>query len=149
MAEANPQSVPGSNSDPGGRLYILKTLRTTAVVAVFVLFMLTAYGQWWALLPVLTGVALAVTLLAGLDGFVRWLFTPERLRRSGGKAGGWPLIAFAMIKYPLVALLLWALTRAWDTRRLIAFIGGFMLLQLVIVSRALGRLLTGDKVDTV
>ena len=91
--------------------------------------------------------------LAGLDWFVRWLFTPERLhaRFPDGKvkSGGMPLFAFAAVKYPLVALLLWALVRVWDTRSLVAFIGGFMLLHLVIVSRALGRLLTGDKVDTV
>jgi hypothetical protein len=123
-----------------------------AVVTAFALFLLVSYGQWWALAPVLAGAALAVVLLAGLDWFVRWLFTPERLRgRSGGaKAGaGMPLVVFAAVKYPLVALLLWALVRAWDTKRLMAFVGGVMLLHLVIVSRALGRLVTGDKVDTV
>jgi hypothetical protein len=141
------------SADPGGRLYIIKTLRSMAVVTAFVLFLLVSYGQWWAIAPVLAGAALAVVLLAGLDGFVRWLFTPERLRGrfAAGKAGagGMPLLAFAAVKYPLVALLLWGLVRAWDIKRLMAFVGGFILLHLVIVSRALGRLVTGDKVDTV
>jgi len=152
MAEAKQPRMANGSDDPSSRVYVLKTLRSAAVVTAFVLFMLTAYGQWWAILPVLTGMALAITLLVGMDWFIRRLFAPERVRREdGGKAikGGAALVAFGAIKYPLVALLIWALVHLWDTRRIIAFVGGFMLLHLVMVSRALGRLLIVDKIDTV
>jgi hypothetical protein len=51
------------------------------------------------------------------------------------------LMGFALIKYPLVAVLIWALTRAWNLRAIMAFTGGFVLIHLVIALRAIGRIL--------
>jgi hypothetical protein len=102
-----------------------------------------------------------------MDWFIRRAFTPEqawkarrkmqekkRLQQSKkdgkgeptekkirGNAAGAMLLGFALIKYPLVAVLIWALTRAWNLRAIMAFTGGFVLIHLVIALRAIGRIL--------
>ena len=55
-------------------------------------------------------------------------------------------MGFALIKYPLVGLLIWAIVRAWgqDAARMIAFVGGFVLLQVVIALRAVGKAVTAS-----
>lgn len=129
--------------------FIARTFRSTAVVTVVVLFFLLSYGQSWALVPVLAGVGLSALLLWGWGQFIRGVFTPERARQDGKKSNAptRALWVFALIKYPLVGLLLWVIARNWDTRQLIAFIGGFVLLHIVIALRALGSVLTGAQGD--
>jgi hypothetical protein len=102
-----------------------------------------------------------------MDWFIRKAFTPERAwaakrkmqqkqrlqkaktdngrvaaeKKIRGNAAGAMLLGFALIKYPLVAVLIWALTRAWNLRAIMAFTGGFVLIHLVIALRAIGRIL--------
>lgn len=126
--------------------YVFKTLRSVAFVTAFIVFALASYGQWWAIGPFLGGVALGSGLLFGMDHFIRSAFTPEKAReakRTGKNASGSALVIFTLVKYPLVALLLWAATRIWDLQQLMVFAGGFMLIQAVIALRAVGGHLTG------
>ena len=126
--------------------FVRRTYRSTLWVTAFVLFVLASYGQFWALMPVAAGVALALALLRTLEVLVRGVFTPEKARaawrreRKGEKQGGpkGALVAVALVKYPLVALLLWAATRFWQERELRAFVGGFILVQAVIALRGVG-----------
>jgi hypothetical protein len=130
-----------------------------AVVAVAVL-MLGAYGQFWAIVPLTTGAALGAALLWGMERVVRKAFTADAVLASrrrpatppdedaktetDGKktwVGKRALLAFALIKYPMVALLLWAISRHWDDRSVMVFLSGFVLLQVVIGLRGLGRYL--------
>lgn len=124
-----------------GRRYIRATLRSTAAVTGFVVFMLAAYRQAWAIIPLLVGVALGAGLLVGWDVAVRRLFSPDAVRKSG-RNRTWALLAFALVKYPLVGLLLWAIARFWSLKQVMVFVGGFLLLHAVIGLRALGRALT-------
>jgi hypothetical protein len=106
--------------------------------------MLASYGQFWALAPALAGAALALVLLRGMERFVRGVFTPERAagpKNSGGRGSRRALLLFALVKYPLVALLIWAAVRFWDGAQVMALAGGFVLIHAVIGLRAMGRYL--------
>ena len=159
-----------ASAEQNGKNWVPATLKSAAVVTVFVLFMLASYGQMWSLLPVIGGALLAAGLLGVMDWFIRRAFTPERAwaakrklqqknaemrrdrlkssqeggvseKKTRGSAEGATLLLFALIKYPLVAVLIWALTRALDLRAIMAFTGGFVLIHLVIALRAVGRIL--------
>ena len=125
--------------------YFQKTLRTLGYVVLILTAALLNAGAYWAVPPFLAGVALAVVLLLGWNGFIRSL-TPENGRQAGMQTR-WRrrFLTFALIKYPLVALLIWWLTRLWDARSLMVFVGGFLLLHAVIFLRTLGRMLTEEK----
>ncbi|MBC8103757.1 MAG: hypothetical protein H7Z41_14375 [Cytophagales bacterium] len=154
-----------------GQQWVPATLKSGAVVTGLVTTLLAAYGLNWSIGPILGGAALAGGLIGAMGWFVRRAFTPERAweakrrmqrerrqekrgeRREAAPAGeggqkktqrnraGAMLLGFALIKYPLVAVLIWAVTRAWDLRGVIAFAGGFVLIHLVIALRAVGRIL--------
>ena len=136
------------NNEVLGGDFVRRTYRSTVFVALFVLFVLASYDQFWALLPVTAGVALGLGLLRALEWSVREAFTPERARAArqqqqqnrgrkfGPKAA---LAAAALVKYPLVALLLWAATRFWNEHEVMASAGGFVLVQTVIALRGMGR----------
>lgn len=123
--------------------FVQRTYRSAAFVTTFVLFTLAAYAQFWALGPVLAGAALGLGLLYTMDWFVRRTFTVERMeatKKKGRGAGpGRALLALALVKYPLVGLALWLTVRFWDLHRVMAFAGGFALIQTVIGLRGVGR----------
>lgn len=133
--------------------FVRRTYRSALFVAGFLLFLLASFGQFWALLPVFAGSLLGIGLLYGMEWFVRRTFTADRaakvrpyakdakknLKTSGA---GRALFAFALVKYPLVAVLLWVLTRTGTTRDVLAFTGGFILIQFVIALRGIGCYLT-------
>ena len=131
--------------------YVLRTLRSTAIVALIVALTLASYGHAALIAPFSVGVLLAGGLLWGLEKFVRGVFAPEKVRaqKKAGRDGRGGLLLFALIKYPLVGVLLWVVVRAWghDMARMMAFVGGFILLQLVIALRAVGKILTTPKTD--
>lgn len=136
---------------PGGD-FVRRTYKTTAVVAAFVLFVLASYNQFWALAPVAGGVLLGLALLRVLEWGVRRAFTPERAREARRGTGlGKPkaaLVVAALVKYPVVAGLLWTVTRFWSAREVMAFAGGFVLVQTVIALRGMGRFLVERLADT-
>jgi small-conductance mechanosensitive channel len=126
------------------RGYVRRTLRSTLILTGFVVFVLASYTQWWAIVPFLMGVLVASLLLWSLDRFIRAVFTPERVRENKEKKGRGTtgaVILFALIKYPLVAIVLWWVARHWDINRVAAFVGGFTLLFLVIAMRAVSKML--------
>jgi len=125
-----------------------RLLLIAGIAAAVVAMMLVCYGQQWALAPFLLGAALGLTLLVVMDRTVRWICTPNRARRSQEKNGGQrgpkaALLGIALIKYPLVAVLICAVTHAWRTElpSLMAFTGGYILIHFVIGARAIGRAL--------
>jgi hypothetical protein len=132
--------------------FVTRTYRVTLFVAVFVLFVLASYNQFWALAPVGGGVLLGLVLLRALEWAVRGVFTPERAREARrSKRLPKPkstLIVAALVKYPLVAALLWAVTRVGDERTVVAFAGGFVLVQTVIALRGMGRFLVERLAET-
>lgn len=137
--------------------FLPRTYRVSAFVAAFVLFVLASYNQFWALVPLAVGVLLGLILLRALEWGVRGVFTPERARearrhgREGGRGLTKPkaaLLVGALVKYPVVAGLLWALTRLWSEREMAVFAGGFVLVQTVIALRGMGRFLVDRLAET-
>lgn len=122
--------------------FLRRTYRSVAFVTAFVLFLLASYGQFWALLPLLAGALFGTLLLYGMQVFVRGAFTPERAREARVRGPRRSLLGLALVKYPLIALALWAATRVWGDREIAAFAGGFTLIPTVIGLRAMGRALT-------
>ena len=116
-----------------GKIYIRRTFVATGLVTLFAVALLINYGQTWAVLPLLAGVALAVILLWGWNYFIPAVFSPEkdekihRLQRVKGR-----FVLFALVKYPLVGVFLWMLTRLWDARSLAAFAAGFFVVAMIL-----------------
>lgn len=139
------------NADDNSANFVRRTYRSTIFVALFVVFVLASYGQFWALLPVAGGVLLGLVLLRALEWSIRGAFTPERARdakRSGKARPKAALIGAALIKYPVVAGLIFLATRFWNEREIMAFAGGFILLQLVIALRGMGQFVVDRLNDT-
>jgi hypothetical protein len=149
-----------------GRLYLLKTLRTFAVVTGFVAFLLYGYKQSALIPPFLGGAALGVVLLLTLEVTIRRIFAPLPKEKTAGennkndkngedfdrgkkKSHGMRqktlFLLVALIKYPLVGILLWWIASHWKYVEVIAFAGGFVLLQMVIGLRALGRAIADNQ----
>lgn len=132
------------------REYLRKTLRAAGILAACASLCLANFGLWWAIVPLLAGLALAVVLLLGWWGFIRSLVlaaqkasgasAAEKSRRRSRTMG--LFLLFALVKYPLVGALIWWLTRVWSTRELAAFVIGFLLLHAAIALRAVGKTLT-------
>ena len=133
------------NDDWNGRGFVRYTLRSAWTVGAIVMLVLLTYRQYWALGPFLTGLGLSSALLLAWDVFVRRLLTPQtnKAAREKQKSRKWPIIVFSLIKYPLVGLLLSVAVRLWrgDSYHALAFLGGFILLHMVIGLRALNRAL--------
>jgi len=47
-----------------------------------------------------------------------------------------------LVKYPLVAVCIWASVRLGDTRQLMSLVAGYLVLQIVVVMRMIGRAAT-------
>jgi len=136
----------GSALDEG---FLGRTYRSTTVLALFGAFYLWAYGLTWALLPAAVGVALALGMLWVNDaGLRRALSAAPRSGSAGKNSGGGlsvrAITGVALVKYALVAPLLWLLVRYWDLRALGAFACGVSLVPTNIALRVVSRCLTAS-----
>lgn len=150
------------NSDTAdGRDFVPKTLRVVGFVGAVGALMIAGIGRFELIMPFMTGVTLGAVLLAGFELVVRKAFTSDfvlakkdvplpkvegaensvqetRPKKFGGKAA---ILLFALIKYPAVATLIWWITRNWSQPQILTFVGGFILLQMLIGLRGLGMFL--------
>ena len=119
--------------------WLRTTLRSTLWLAGTVVFLLCGWNQWWAVVPFLIGLTVAVALLASLVFVVPRVLIPLRPeKKRSGLAPKSAITAFALVKYPMVATLIWWVVGQWDSRSVIAFAAGFICLQAVIGLRAVG-----------
>lgn len=129
------------------RQYLKKTLRAVVILMLCSVTLLANFGLNWAIVPVLLGLGVAVLLLLAW-----WLLTNAILagasrlgisgeKRKEKKRARVLILLVALVKYPMVAALLWRLTHVWALRELYAFVVGFLLLHVVIALRAVGKLL--------
>lgn len=123
------------------RRWLFATLRATGWIATTVAFLLCGWNQWWALTPFATGIALATALVASLATTIPRIVTPASPEKKPPRiAPKTAILTFALIKYPMVAILVWWIVDRWETRSVVAFAAGFVCLQLVIGLRAAGRI---------
>ncbi len=162
-AKPEPTVAPGpmSNDTTDGRDFVPLTLRVFTFVSAVGALLIAGIGRHELILPFAVGATLGMVLLAGFEFVVRKAFTADvvlaqkdvplpkaegaddatgetRPKKFGGKAA---ILWFALIKYPAVALLIWWITRHWTEPQILTFVGGFILLQLIIGARGLGMFL--------
>ena len=110
---------------------------TTAVVAFVIVNLLIGYKLDWAVLPFVFGVLLGELLWIGNSVVIRKYLTPQKFSESNRQKRA--LMVFALVKYPLVALIVWASVRLGESRQIMALVAGYLVLQVVIVLRMMGK----------
>jgi hypothetical protein len=110
---------------------------TTAVIGFVIVNVLIGYNLGWAVWPFVTGVVLAESLWVGNSIIIRKYLSPQKITESNAQKRA--LSVFALVKYPLVAVCIWTCVRLGDTRQLMSFVAGYLLLQIVVVVRMVGK----------
>ncbi len=109
----------------------------TGVLGFVIVNVLVGYKLNWAVWPFVTGVILAEVLWIGNSLIIRKYLTPQKINESNPQKRA--LYVFALVKYPLVAVCIWASVRLGDTRQLMSFVAGYLVLQIVVVVRMIGQ----------
>ena len=112
----------------------------TGVLGFVIVNVLVGYKLNWAVWPFVTGVILAEVLWIGNSLIIRKYLTPQKINESNTQKRA--LSVFALVKYPLVAVCIWASVRLGDTRQLMFFVAGYLVLQIVVVLRMVGQAAT-------
>ena len=112
----------------------------TGVLGFVIVNVLIGYKLNWAVWPFVTGVILAEVLWIGNSLIIRKYLTPQKINESNAQKRA--LSVFALVKYPLVAVCIWASVRLGDTRQLMSLVAGYLVLQIVVVMRMIGRAAT-------
>jgi hypothetical protein len=110
---------------------------TTAIIGFVIVNILLGYRMGWAVWPFVTGVVLAESLWVGNSIIIRKYLSPQKITESNAQKRA--LSVFALVKYPLVAVCIWTCVRLGDTRQLMSFVAGYLLLQIVVVVRMVGK----------
>ncbi len=110
---------------------------TTAIIGFVIVNILLGYRLGWAVWPFVTGVVLAESLWVGNSIIIRKYLSPQNITESNAQKRA--LSVFALVKYPLVAVCIWTCVRLGDTRQLMSFVAGYLLLQIVVVVRMVGK----------
>ena len=110
---------------------------TTAIIGFVIVNILLGYRLGWAVWPFVTGVVLAESLWVGNSIIIRKYLSPQKITESNAQNRA--LSVFALVKYPLVAVCIWTCVRLGDTRQLMSFVAGYLLLQIVVVVRRVGK----------
>ena len=110
---------------------------TTAIIGFIIVNILIGYRLNWAVWPFVTGVVLAESLWIGNSVIIRKYLSPQKITESNAQKRA--LFVFALIKYPLVVVCIWTCVRLGDTRQLMSFVAGYLVLQIVVVARMVGK----------
>ena len=110
---------------------------TTAIIGFVIVNILLGYRLGWAVWPFVTGVVLAESLWVGNSIIIRIYLSPQKITESNAQKRA--LSVLALVKYPLVAVCIWTCVRLGDTRQLMSFVAGYLLLQIVVVVRMVGK----------
>ena len=111
--------------------FISKIYRSTVLAWALAMLWALVLGKPWIALSITLGTMVGTALLLTLDYTVRRAFVPEAKspRRS--------LLIVALVKYPLIGLLLYVLVR-WNRVSIPAFCGGIVLVHFAILAKLAG-----------
>jgi len=116
------------------------TLRSTAWLATTIACLLVGWNHSWAIAPFVVGLALGIALLLSHAWAIpRVIVVPDATKNRPPRSPKTAILTIALVKYPLVATLVWWIVRHWEPRAVAAFAGGFICLQAVIGLRAIGK----------
>ena len=110
---------------------------TTALIGFVIVNILMGYRLDWAVWHFVAGVILAVSLWVVNSLIIRKYLTSQKINESNAQKRA--LFVFALVKYPLVAVCIWTCVRLGDTRQLMSFVAGYLVLQIVVVVRMVGK----------
>lgn len=108
-----------------------KVYRSIALAWALAMLWALVLGKPWIALSITLGTVLGTALLLTLDYTVRRAFVPEA--KSPRRA----LLIVALVKYPLIGLLLYMLVR-WGRVSIPAFCGGIVLVHFAILAKLAG-----------
>ncbi|MHB0912524.1 MAG: hypothetical protein ACYC2Y_03645 [Armatimonadota bacterium] len=110
---------------------VRKSYRTIALTWGVVILWVVVLGKAEIAASLTAGTALQTALLFAMDVFVRAVFVPGAARPKRA------LLVFAVLKLPLVGLVIFALIR-WGHMNPIAFVGGILLVHFALVAKLVG-----------
>ena len=122
----------------GEQELIKKTYRSVALAWIIAMSWCIAFQKPWIALNITFGTALGTALLVTYDRVIRAAFVPGK---TGAKRA---LVKLALVKYPLIGIILYWLVR-WDRFHFLAFCGGIILVHFAIVAKLAGIRLMGKE----
>lgn len=90
-----------------------------------------AFGKPWIALSITFGMLVTTASLAVLDKVVSRAFVPGSMKARRA------LIKWGLVKYPVIAIIIYVLSR-WQGINLLAFCGGIVLVHFAIVAKIIG-----------
>lgn len=130
--------------------FLRRTYRSSCILVGFIILYIWAHGFTWAVLPMFLGAAISLGLLYINEVGFGSLIAPFASDAEGASAKEkkWLLSRrlgklswIVLVKYVLVAVVVWLLMRQWTLPQVAAFAGGFCLVHINIVLRVISRLL--------
>jgi hypothetical protein len=116
----------------GEQEFIKKSYRSVALAWIIAMSWCIAFQKPWIALNITFGTALGTALLITYDRVIRAAFVPGK---TGAKRA---LLKLALVKYPLIGIILYCLVR-WDRFHFLAFCGGIILVHFAIVAKLASR----------
>lgn len=115
----------------GEQEFIKKTYRSVALAWIIAMSWCIALQRPWIALNVTLGAALGTAVLVTYDLVIRAAFVPGK---TGAKRA---LLKLALVKYPLIGIILYWLVR-WDRLHFLAFCGGVVLVHFAVFAKLAG-----------
>ena len=112
--------------------FISRVYRTTAIVSVIAVLLALRLGQVVVAAGLVIGTLVGIGTLYGVEWVVR------RAARPGATSSGKTLAKYAAVKYTLLAAVVTPVVFTRDPVCILAFIGGYTLIYLVILLKVVG-----------
>ena len=114
-----------------GEDLIAKSYRSIALAWIIAASWCIALRKPWIGLSITLGAALGTAVLLTFELVVRRAFVP------GAAKPGRALVKLALLKYPLIGIILYWLVR-WNRFDALAFCGGIVLVHIAVLAKAMG-----------
>jgi len=121
-----------------GEDLIAKSYRSIALAWIIAVSWCIALCKPWIALSITVGAALGMAVLLTFDLVVRRAFVP------GAARPGRALLKLALLKYPLIGIILYWLVR-WNRFDPLAFCGGIVLVHFAVLVKAMGIRFVGNR----
>ena len=115
----------------GKQEFIKKSYRSITLAWIIAMSWCIAFQKPWIALNITLGTALGTAVLVTYDWVIRAAFVPGKTRPKRA------LVKLALVKYPLIGIILYWLVR-WDRFHFLAFCGGIILVHFAIVAKLAG-----------
>jgi hypothetical protein len=115
----------------GDQDFIKKVYRSIVYAWAVAMCWALAFQKPWIALSITMGTVIGTALLASCEHIVRRVIVSDAVRPRRA------LLKFALLKYPLIGIILYVSVR-WDRVNLPAFCGGIVLVHAAIIAKMIG-----------